>query len=70
MPRPDDTNESVLNVDDWIVFQTDAELASHLVILRKRLESAFWGTLANLLVLQKNNTSQNNSLTEVEQDAI
>ena len=63
--RPGPGNESVaiLNVDDWIVFQCDANVAARLVILRKRLESAFWHFLSDPAQGMKN-------LTETEKDAI
>ena len=55
---------AILNVDDWIVFKTDVKTASHIVILRKRLESAFWRAMSNPSegVLKR--------LTEIERNAI
>lgn len=38
---------AILSVDDWIVFECDAAVAGQLVILRRRLNSAFWNTIAN-----------------------
>jgi hypothetical protein len=35
------STSAVLSVDDWIVFRCDAQVASELVILRRRLDSAF-----------------------------
>lgn len=41
--HPDAENDkfAILNLDDWIIFQCDAQAAARLVVLRKRLESAF-----------------------------
>jgi Oligonucleotide/oligosaccharide-binding (OB)-fold len=44
-PHPRNEGEAILNLDDWIVFNCDVELASHIVVLRKRLHSAFWSTI-------------------------
>jgi HrpA-like RNA helicase len=44
-PHPDNEGEAILNLDDWIVFKCDANLAAHVVVLRKRLHSAFWKTI-------------------------
>jgi len=41
------TNKSYLEVDDWIVFQCDKNIATNLVVLRKRLDSAFLKLVAN-----------------------
>ena len=38
----DDTPMSILSLDDWIVLSCPPDIASALVILRKRVESAFW----------------------------
>eukprot|EP00536_Pseudo-nitzschia_multiseries_P001049 jgi/Psemu1/300491/fgenesh1_kg.13_\ len=55
---------SVLNLDDWIVFQCCTEVASSLVILRRRLEGAFWNAIA------KPSQDPRHSLTSLERDAI
>jgi hypothetical protein len=70
-PVADDSSTAVLNVDDWIIFQCDAELAAQLVIFRKRLDSAFWRTVARPAELM-NSIADNkkNSLTDMERDAI
>ena len=40
--RPTHDNQySILNLDDWILFQCRSDVASGLVMLRKRLEAAF-----------------------------
>jgi len=40
--RPsDDPSCSILNLDDWIIFKCRSDVASGLVMLRKRLEAAF-----------------------------
>jgi len=41
--RPDNIDErySILNLDDWVIFKCKTDVASGLVMLRKRLESAF-----------------------------
>jgi ATP-dependent RNA helicase DHX36 len=44
-PHPSNEGHALLNLDDWIVFQCDAQLAAHIVVLRKRLHSAFWNTI-------------------------
>ena len=62
-PQSGDGNFAILNVDDWIVFKTDSKTASHIVILRKRLDSAFWRAMSNPSEGVKR-------LTEVERNAI
>ena len=47
IPHPEKEGCSILNVDEWIMFQCDVRTASNIVILRKRLESAFWKAIAN-----------------------
>jgi len=37
---------SILNLDNWLIFRSPTKVASMLVILRKRLECAFWNTLS------------------------
>jgi Helicase associated domain (HA2)/Oligonucleotide/oligosaccharide-binding (OB)-fold len=56
-------NYSVLNLDDWIIFQCRTDVASRLVVLRKRLESAFWNAVSDP-------RSGTRGLTPTEQDAI
>ena len=54
---------AVLSVDDWLVFQCEKEVAAAVVILRKRLESAF-------LHLVKNPRAGLSSLNSAEKDAV
>jgi hypothetical protein len=63
-PADDDINTSttaILSVDDWIVFECDATIAGQLVILRRRLNSAFWNTIAQ---------GSLDGLTDLERDAV
>lgn len=60
-PHPDNHAEAILSLDDWIVFKCDAETAARIVVLRKRLESAFWNTVSN---------PSRPMLTDAEQDAV
>jgi uncharacterized protein (UPF0147 family) len=60
-PNPENSAEGILTLDDWIVFKCDADTAARIVVLRKRLESAFWNTVSN---------PSRDTLTEVEQDAV
>jgi hypothetical protein len=46
-PVPEDPKNDILNLDEWIIFRCNADIASHIVILRKRLEAAFWHLLSN-----------------------
>jgi hypothetical protein len=64
-PADDDdhSNDSVLNLDDWIIFQCRTDVASRLVVLRKRLESAFWNAVSDP-------RAGTRGLTPVEQDAV
>ena len=62
-PDPDNEKTAILNMDDWIVFQCDADTAAHIVVLRRRLESAFWNALSNPLTAFAN-------LSESERDAV
>ena len=39
---PNSDTTCVLNLDDMVVFECPADAASHVVLLRKRLEGAFW----------------------------
>mmetsp|Transcript_29257 Transcript_29257/g.79144 ORF Transcript_29257/g.79144 Transcript_29257/m.79144 type:complete len:1313 (+) Transcript_29257:175-4113(+) len=60
----DESEYSELNLDDWIVFQCSTEEASRLVILRRRLEGAFWNAIA------QPSQDPRQSMTFLEQDAI
>jgi hypothetical protein len=62
-PQVDDENMAILNVDDWIVFRCEGQVAAGLVILRKRLESAFWHLISNP-------SAGINNLSNVEKDAV
>jgi hypothetical protein len=46
-PVLDDSTKAILNLDDWIMFQCDADTAACIVVLRKRLDSAFWHAVSN-----------------------
>ena len=46
-PQPSNDKFAILNLDDWIVVRCDADTAAHIVILRKRMESAFWHFISN-----------------------
>ena len=63
--RPDGENEefSILNLDDWIIFKCPTSVASRLVVLRKRLDSAFLNAISNPDAMFDN-------LTETERDAV
>jgi hypothetical protein len=54
---------SILNLDDWIIFKCYTDVASHLVVLRKRLESAFWNAISSPSKGMK-------GLTPTEDDAV
>ncbi|CAB9508133.1 DExH-box ATP-dependent RNA helicase DExH1 [Seminavis robusta] len=57
-PSGDDNNsKSILTLDDWIIFQCDSEVAAHIVMLRKRLDSAFWHAIANSGFKRSNNSN-------------
>jgi ATP-dependent RNA helicase YTHDC2 len=65
-PKPEDDDIStsttaILSVDDWIVFECDTTIAGQLVILRRRLNSAFWNTIAQ---------GSLDGLTDFERDAV
>ena len=55
---------SILNLDNWISFKCTADVASRLVILRRRLEGAFWNAISNP------SGDPNKSLNGAERDAI
>jgi hypothetical protein len=40
-------NTFILKVDDWMTFECDQSTATQIIVLRKRLESAFWAFLSN-----------------------
>lgn len=60
---PEGCKTSILDVDNWIMFQCDEDTASRIVILRKRLESAFWHAISNPAAGLSN-------LTAAERDAV
>jgi hypothetical protein len=62
-PDSNDDKLSILNLDDWIIFKCHAEVASRLVVLRKRLESAFWNAIS-----QPSSAFEN--MNETERDAV
>lgn len=62
-PEPGNDKYAILNVDDWIVFRCNADTAAHIVILRKRLEKAFWDFVSNPVAGW-------DSLDETERDAV
>jgi Oligonucleotide/oligosaccharide-binding (OB)-fold len=37
---------AILTLDNWIIFQCEADVAANLVVLRKRLDTTFWNALA------------------------
>ena len=55
---------SILNLDNWISFKCTTDVASRLVILRRRLEGAFWNAISNP------SGDPNKSLNGAERDAI
>mmetsp|Transcript_27549 Transcript_27549/g.64653 ORF Transcript_27549/g.64653 Transcript_27549/m.64653 type:complete len:386 (+) Transcript_27549:2288-3445(+) len=58
------SRRSVLNLDDWIALECDGDVASRLVILRKRLETAFWN------VVSRPSRDPERSLAPVERNAV
>lgn len=58
------SKHSILNLDNWIAFKCTTDVASRLVILRRRLESAFWNAIA------KPSRDLSESLKPTERDAI
>lgn len=61
----------------YSVFQCDADVAANLVVLRKRLDSAFWHAIANPGAKKSNNANNNGGgrnilakLTPAEKDAV
>jgi len=62
-PHPENDKYAILNVDDWIVFRCNADTAAHIVILRKRLETAFWHFVSNP-------EAGLSSLNQTERDAV
>ncbi|CAJ1951310.1 unnamed protein product [Cylindrotheca closterium] len=63
--RPDtsDDRSSILNLDDWVIFRCRSDVASGLVMLRKRLEAAFLHAISEPSL-------GTDHLTEVEIDAL
>jgi Helicase associated domain (HA2)/Oligonucleotide/oligosaccharide-binding (OB)-fold len=72
----DHPRKSILTLDDWIVFQCDTDVAANVVVLRKRLEKAFWQAIANPKAVKvgKNSNSGGRNLlsklTSSEKDAV
>jgi len=62
-PEPDDRRTAILNMDDWIVFKCDVDTAASVVVLRKRLDRAFWNFVSNP-------SAGMAALTEDERDAV
>ena len=68
--QPNNT-KAILTLDGWIVFQCDSNVAANIVMLRKRLDAAFWHAIANPGISKKkikngsgssnNNNNNNNS---------
>ena len=44
---PNSESTCILNLDDDVVFECPSETASHIVLLRKRLEGSFWRYISN-----------------------
>jgi hypothetical protein len=61
--HPLEQDDSVLVLDHWLEMRCNADAASALVILRKRLNSAFWNSLSNPL-------GRLRGLSAAEQDAV
>jgi HrpA-like RNA helicase len=67
-PVLDDTGsakQAILNMDDWIMFQCDADTAACIVVLRKRLESAFWHAVSNPSAGLSNLTDSDRDAVEI-----
>lgn len=66
--------KAILTLDDWILFQCDSDIAAHIIILRKRLESSFWHAIANPTASKRPNSDKGkdllSTLTDAERDAI
>jgi hypothetical protein len=60
----DEQKQSVLNLDNWISFRCSTDVASRLVILRRRLEGSFWNAIG------KPSREPRESLMPAERDAI
>jgi Oligonucleotide/oligosaccharide-binding (OB)-fold/Helicase associated domain (HA2) len=60
-PQLGDSASSILSLDDWIVFKCDRDTAARIVVLRKRLEAAFWHAVSN---------PSRDMLTGAERDAV
>jgi hypothetical protein len=63
-PVSDDNRFSILNLDDWIIFKCKRDVASGLVVLRKRLEHAF------LHAISDPSSGLTTTLGEIELDAL
>lgn len=63
--RPDlsDDGSSILNLDNWLIFRCRSDVASGLVMLRKRLEAAFLHAISEPSL-------GTDHLTAVEMDAL
>lgn len=57
-PHPDLPHQSILKLDDWIVFQCDSETAANIVVLRKRVDSAFCSAISNPSRFVSDNTEK------------
>jgi Helicase associated domain (HA2)/Oligonucleotide/oligosaccharide-binding (OB)-fold len=72
--NPTVSTNSILNLDDWLVFCCPTDVASSLVVLRKRLEGAFWNVLSanRNVVLQKGKRQHciESVLTQTEKHAL
>jgi len=68
------TNKNaLLTLDNWIVFQCDADVAANLVVLRKRLETGFWNAIANPKASKRSQDSKKDLLATLdpqEKDAV
>lgn len=62
-PKAEEKKTAILNLDGWITFECDADTAAHIVILRRRLESAFWNFISDPSAGLSN-------LTDIERDAV
>lgn len=46
-PQAENSGIALLNMDDWILFKCDVDVAASVIILRKRLDTAFWSFVSN-----------------------
>jgi len=63
-PADDQQSYSILNLDNWIIFKCATEVASCLMVLRRRLDDAFWNAIS------QPSCDPRQSLTPAEQDAL